>query len=105
VIAPLAPHGGCCPPLVTTDDQVVGVVLEPGYGGARLEVDGQPRGAVEPPELARFELTVRPDVATVVELAGGESVLAGLRRRRIVIDSPRILARDEREAASSGGPS
>ena len=97
VITPLAPHGGCCPPLVTTPAQVVGVTLEPGYGGARLELDGRPRGALEPPAPARFELIVRPDVATVVELVGGEPALTGLRRRRIVIDSPRILARDERE--------
>ncbi len=97
VITPLAPHGGCCPPLVTTPAQVVGVTLEPGYGGARLELDGQARGALEPPAEAHFELVARPGVATIAELAGGESPLAGLRRRRIVIDSPRILARDERE--------
>lgn len=98
VITPLAPHGGCCPPLVITPAQVVGVTLEPGWGGARLELDGQPRGAIEPPGPARFELALRPGVAAVVELSGGESALTGLRRRRIVIDSPRILARDEREA-------
>jgi NAD+ kinase len=97
VITPLAPHGGCCPPLVTTPAQVVGVTVEPGYGGARLELDGRPRGALEPPAPARFDLAVRPDVATIVELADGEPALTGLRRRRIVIDSPRILARDERE--------
>jgi NAD+ kinase len=97
VITPLAPHGGCCPPLVTTSAQIVGVTLEPGYGGARLELDGQPRGALEPPAPAHFELAVRPDAATVVELASGEPALAGLRRRRIVIDSPRILARDDRD--------
>ena len=97
VITPLAPHGGCCPPLVTTPAQVVGVMLEPGYGGARLELGGRRRGALEPPAPARFELAVRRDVATVVELADGEPALTGLRRRHIVIDSPRILARDERE--------
>ena len=97
VVTPLAPHGGCCPPLVTTPSQVVGVTLEPGHGGARLELDGRPCGALEPPAPAHFELVVRPGVATIVELEGGEPYLAGLRRRRIVIDSPRILARDERE--------
>jgi len=97
VITPLAPHGGCCPALVIGGAQIVTVTLEPGWGGARLELDGQLRGAIEPPGPARFELGLRQDVATVVELSGGEPALAGLRRRRIVIDSPRILARDERE--------
>jgi hypothetical protein len=28
-------------------------------------------------------------------------MMAGLRRRRILLDSPRVLARDEREAAAA----
>jgi hypothetical protein len=32
-------------------------------------------------------------------LGDQEPPLAGLRRRRIIIDSPRVLARDDREAA------
>jgi NAD+ kinase len=96
---PLAPHGGCCPPVVTPAGQELAVTLEPGYGGARVEIDGRPRGVVEPPEPARFTITLEPDAATLVVLDDAESVWAALRRRRIVIDSPRVLARDDREAA------
>ena len=77
----------------------VRVAIEPGYAGARLEFDGQ---VIEgpPPELhlARVE-----DHATLVGLGDAEPLLAGLRRRRILIDSPRVLARDDRAALR--GPS
>jgi NAD+ kinase len=91
-LTPLAPHGGCCPPLVVGSGSELRVLVEPGYAGARLEFDGQ---VVEgpPPEL---RLTRREDYATLVGLQDGEPLLAGLRRRRILIDSPRVLARDDR---------
>ena len=41
VLTPLAPHGGVCPPLVTARGTTVRVILEPGHGGARVELDGQ----------------------------------------------------------------
>ena len=47
-----------------------------------------------------FTLRLEPDFATLVSLGEEESVIAGLRRRRILIDSPRVLARDEREATA-----
>jgi NAD+ kinase len=75
------------------------IMLEPGYGGARVEIDGQPRGAVEPPTPEVFDVAHVPAAAQLIVLGGAESFWAGLRRRRIIIDSPRILARDEREAA------
>jgi NAD+ kinase len=94
VLTPLAPHGGCCPPLVTGSASEVRIVVEPGYGGARLEFDGQPDDDL-PPEL---RVTRVDDYATVVGLGDAEPLLAGLRRRRILIDSPRVLARDDRAA-------
>jgi hypothetical protein len=39
--------------------------------------------------------------ATLVSLGEQESPVAGLRRRRILLDSPRVLARDDREAAAA----
>jgi hypothetical protein len=36
---------------------------------------------------------------TLVALGEQEPMIAGLRRRRVIIDSPRLLARDDREAA------
>jgi NAD+ kinase len=95
VLTPLAPHGGCCPPLVAGPHSEVRLHVEPGYGGSRLEFDGQIVDA-QPAEmrLARVE-----DYATLVMLGGEETLLAGLRRRHLLIDSPRVLARDAREAA------
>ena len=92
VLTPLAPHGGCCPPLVASSASALRIVVEHGYGGARLEFDGQPDDDL-PAELrvARVE-----DYATLVGLGDAEPLLAGLRRRRILIDSPRVLARDDR---------
>jgi NAD+ kinase len=94
VLTPLAPHGGCCPPLVVGAGSEVRLVIEPGYAGARLEFDGQADDE-QPPELRATRVA---DYATLVGLGGAEPLLAGLRRRRILIDSPRVLARDDREA-------
>jgi NAD+ kinase len=101
VTTPLAPHGGCCPSVVTRAGRTLTVTLEPGYGGARVEIDGRPRATLEPPEPGTFEVAHEPDAALLVALEDGEPFWAGLRRRRIVIDSPRILARDDREAAAT----
>jgi NAD+ kinase len=94
VLTPLAPHGGCCPPLVVGSASKVRLLVEPGYGGARMEFDGQAEDK-EPTELSAARVE---DYATLVGLGDSEPLLAGLRRRRILIDSPRVLARDDRAA-------
>jgi NAD+ kinase len=94
VLTPLAPHGGCCPPLVVGSVSKVRLLVEPGYGGARMEFDGQAEDK-EPTELSAARVE---DYATLVGLGDSEPLLAGLRRRRILIDSPRVLARDDRAA-------
>jgi len=94
VLTPLAPHGGCCPPLVVGTASSVRLVIEPGYAGARMEFDGQAEDE-EPTELSATRVE---DYATLVGLGDSEPLLAGLRRRRILIDSPRVLARDDRAA-------
>ena len=98
VLTPLAPHGGVCPPLVTSAANQVAVTLDPGNGGARVEVDGQIREVVDRLERITFTLCLEPDFATLVSLGEDESMISGLRRRRILIDSPRMVVRDEREA-------
>ena len=45
-------------------------------------------------------VTLRRDYASLVSLAAQEPLLTGLRRRGLVVDSPRILARDARERPS-----
>jgi NAD+ kinase len=102
VFTPLAPHGGFCPPLVSGPDSRLDIELDPGFGGARIEIDGQIRDRVEPLSPRRLTVTLRPDHATLVGLGREEHRLASLRRRRVLIDSPRMLARADREADASG---
>jgi NAD+ kinase len=98
VLTPLAPHGGCCPPLIAGGESRITVEIEPGHGGARIELDGQIGTQVVRQTPRTLELRLRPDHATLVALGGEESLLAGLRRRQVIIDSPRMLARSERAA-------
>jgi NAD+ kinase len=91
-VTPLAPHGGSCPPLVAGRDSELALTVEPGFGGVRYELDGRP-AAVEGQELS---VRWRPGYATFVRLADDEPRLTGLRRRGLVQDSPRVLAREGR---------
>jgi NAD+ kinase len=103
LITPLAPHGGHIPPLVLPASAQVRLTVEPGYGGARVEVDGQGTGL----RAGTFELSHRDDYATLVRVGAEEEWLAALRRRKIIIDGPRVLARDARAAeamAEQPGP-
>jgi NAD+ kinase len=95
-VTPLAPHGGSCPPLVAGAGRALRITIEGGHGGARIELDGQVKDA-EPHELT---IAWQDAYATLVRFAGAESTLAGLRRRHILADSPRVLARDDRIGAS-----
>ena len=94
VLTPLAAHGGCCPPFVAGAGSCATIAIEPSYAGSRIEVDGRIT------ELQPRELTARlvDDYATLVGLGDAEPMITGLRRRRVIIDSPRMLARDERAA-------
>jgi NAD+ kinase len=89
----LPTHGGSSPPLVVGLRSVLELDVDPGFGGARLEVDGQ-ISEIDPRTL---RVSFRPAVATLVGFAEPEPFLTGLRRRQIIIDSARILADD-------GGP-
>jgi NAD+ kinase len=97
VLTPLPTHGGSCPPLVVGADSELRLQVRIGAGGARLEIDGQIAGAHEGP----LTITLRSDVATLVGLTDQESLLAGLRRRRVIVDSPRILAEADRTESAS----
>ena len=91
-LTPLPTHGGFCPPLVAAADSRLRLDTAAGYGGARLEVDGQ----VIDSQIGSVTITLRPAVVTIVDFAEDEPMLTGLRRRQIIIDSPRILAEDAR---------
>ena len=103
VLTPLAPHGGVCPPLVTGPETRVDVLLDSGNSGARIELDGQVQEEVAPRQGAAFALRLVPDRATLVSLGEEEPLISALRQRRILLDSPRVLARDDREAAARAG--
>jgi NAD+ kinase len=96
VVTPLAPHGGVAPPLVVAAESRVGLSVEPGYGGIRCELDGQELAT----PVAEMTVSLRADYATLVELRDQESMLTGLRRRGLIVDGPRILARDARDDSS-----
>ncbi len=92
VCTPLAMHGGSAPPLVVPADAVVTIEVSPGFAGFDIEVDGRKREGEE----LRLRLALHPDKLTLVTFAGWGRGLAGLRKRRLITDSPRVLARDDR---------
>jgi NAD+ kinase len=89
---PLAMHGGSAPPLVVPATATLGLDVHPGWGGWTAEIDGERRTPTG--ESVRF--TLHEDRVGLVSFAGGEGGLTALRHRRVITDSPRILARDER---------
>ena len=92
VCTPLAMHGGSAPPLVVPADATATVVVQPGYAGFDVEIDGHDHDLRGP----RFALTLHMDKLALVTFGSAGRGLAGLRKRLLVIDSPRVLARDER---------
>ena len=92
VCTPLAMHGGSAPPLVVPGDAVVTVEVSPGYAGFQVEIDGRAREGEE----QRFRLALHPDKLSLVAFGGSGRGLTGLRERRLITDSPRVLARDDR---------
>ena len=87
-VTPLTAHGGSCPPLVVASSTEVRLIAVTRHGGARLEVDGQ----VTDTKIVRLTITTRPAAATMVGVSDQEPLLTRLRERRVIIDSPRILA-------------
>ena len=95
VCTPLAMHGGSAPPLVVPADATLTVDVQPGYAGFEVEIDGRR----STPRAHSFRLTLEAGKATLVSFGPAGPGLTGLRRRRLITDSPRILARDDREPA------
>ncbi|HEX7297959.1 MAG TPA: NAD(+)/NADH kinase [Solirubrobacteraceae bacterium] len=99
VCTPLAMHGGSAPPLVVPADATVTVDVMPGFAGFDFEIDGQRRRL----EALRFRIALQPDRATLVTFAPADRGLEGLRRRGLIADSPRVLARDDRASRAEVG--
>jgi NAD+ kinase len=92
VCTPLAMHGGSAPPLVVPGDAVLTIDVHPGVAGFHVEIDGREREG----EARSFRLALHPDKLTLVAFGGSGRGLTGLRKRRLITDSPRVLARDDR---------
>ncbi len=96
VLTPLPKHGGFAPPLVIDAGSELELDAAGSFGGVRLEVDGQVAGSGVGSVTVRF----RPATATQVSFDDHEPLLSGLRRRGILVDSPRFLADDARRDLS-----
>lgn len=93
VVTALAAHGASCPPLVVAATSRVELTIAGGYGGMRFELDGQPGDL----GADHVELRLHPGYAVRVALAAEEAPLTGLRRRGLVLDSPRVKIREGRQ--------
>jgi NAD+ kinase len=89
---PLAMHAGNAAPLVVPADAKLSVLVDPGYAGFDVEIDGQRRHL----EGTRFSFALHEGRVRLVTFATMGRGLAGLRRRGIIADSPRIAIRDKR---------
>jgi NAD+ kinase len=98
VCTPMAMHGGSAPPLVIPAGATLTVDVEPGYAGFDIEIDGRTRESAQ----RRYHVALHPEKLGLVTFAPADRGLAGLRRRGIITDSPRILARDARAARKDG---
>jgi NAD+ kinase len=94
VCTPLAMHGGNAPPLVVPASATVSLAVHPGFGGFRIEIDGRAQAAT----ALACRLSLQDAKVTLVSF-GGDDMLTGLRQRQLILDSPRILARDARATA------
>ena len=98
VLTPLAPHGGCCPPLAVSTAAVVTVGVEYGHAGARIEFDGR----IKDLRAQTLEIGWRPAHATLVAFDDAERLLTGV----VEGDERRVggARADLRASAGPGGP-
>jgi NAD+ kinase len=94
VCTPLAMHGGSAAPIVVPATHSVRVQVHPSYAGFEIEIDGQ----THPLNALDYRLTLHEEKVTLVSFGDLGLGLTGLRKRRLITDSPRVLARDDREA-------
>ena len=94
VCTPLAMHGGQAPPLVVPVSSTVGVEVHPSHAGFEIQTDGHEN----PLTAASYRLSLHDQKVTLVSFGELRLGIAGLRERRLIADSPRVLARDDRMA-------
>jgi NAD+ kinase len=94
VCTPVAMHGGNAPPLVVPASTDVRIEVRPSFAGFDVELDGQRY----PLEAMDYRLSVHDEKVTLISFGDLGLGLTGLRKRRLITDSPRVLARDDRAA-------
>ncbi len=96
VCTPIAMHGGNGPPLVVPTSSTVRVEVHPSYAGFEIQIDGH----TTPLTAADYRLSLHEQKVTLVSFGRLKLGIAGLRERRLVTDSARVLARDDRMGRS-----
>jgi NAD+ kinase len=94
VCTPLAMHAGHAPPLVVPTSSTVRVEVHPSHAGFEIQTDGQ----TNPLTAASYRLSLHDQKVTLVSFGELKLGIAGLRERRLIMDSARVLARDDRVA-------
>jgi NAD+ kinase len=99
VCTPLAMHGGNAPPLVVPGTSNVRIEVHPSFAGFEVEIDGH----THPLKALDYRLSLHDEKVTLVSFGRLGLGIAGLRTRRLIADSPRVVARDDRTAHAPGG--
>ena len=99
VCTPLAMHGGNAPPIIVPTSSEMRVRLHPSSRGFEIEIDGH----THPLEALDYHLSVHDGQVTLVSFGPLGLGIAGLRSRRLITDSPRVLARDARLRQDDAG--
>ena len=87
-------HGGNAPPLVVAADTEVRVEVHPSFAGFDIDIDGYRY----PLEAHDYRLSLHDEKVTLVSLGELGLGTPALRKRGLITDSPRVLARDDRAA-------
>jgi NAD+ kinase len=101
VCTPLAMHGGNAPPLVVPAGTEVRVEVHPSFAGFDVEIDGH----TYPLQDLQYRVSLDEEKVTLATFDEFGLGLSGLRKRRLITDSPRVLARDDRAGHTRPGPS
>ena len=94
VCTPVAMHGGSAPPLVVAASATVRVEVHPSFAGFDVEIDGH----TYPLQALDYHLSLHTEKVTLVSFGELGLGIPSLRGRGLIADSPRVLARDERES-------
>jgi NAD+ kinase len=101
VCTPLAMHGGSAPPLVVPAPAAVRVEVHPSFAGFDVELDGH----AYPLDDLDYRISLHEERLTLVSFGELGFGLSALRKRGLIADSPRVLARDDRGNRGGPGPS